>query len=224
MYLIIDTLVQFLFIIVVCATVSCVLPIPYHTTAFPMAQLNEDAVLHIAHEIERAVDDEMARVDNMDDDELYLIRKKRLQQLHEMDKRRVEWQKKGHGQYAEVTSPEDFFNSIKLSERVVVHFMRRSTPRCSVIERHLRIIAAEHFETRFCYVDVERIPSLPERFNVMMLPTLMLVEKQHTFHSIIGFDEFGGTDDFSTEAVKRVLVYYGMINDKGMFAADQNDD
>lgn len=57
-----------------------------------------------------------------------------------------------------------------------------------------------------------------------MLPTLMLVEKQNTFHSIIGFDEFGGTDEFTTETVKMVLAYYGMINDKGMFAADQHDE
>ncbi|CAD2216074.1 ATP binding protein-like protein [Angomonas deanei] len=184
----------------------------------------EQTVLKIAEQIERAVDDEIERVDQMDDDELALIRKKRMEQLKEVQERRIEWLKKGHGQYLEVPSPKDFFDYVQSSERVVVHFMRRSTPRCEIIERHLRTIAAEHFETRFCYVDVERNPSLPQRFNVMMLPTLMLVEKQNTFHSIIGFDEFGGTDDFPTSTVVTVLSYYGMINEKGMFAADQNDD
>jgi thioredoxin-like negative regulator of GroEL len=189
-----------------------------------MANPNEQAVLQIAEQIERAVDDELERVDQMDDEELLAIRKKRMKQLKEVQARREEWVKKGHGQYLEVTDPKMFFDNVQSSERVVVHFMRRSTPRCEIIERHLRIIAREHFETRFCYVDVERIPSLPERFNVMMLPTLMLVEKQNTFHSIIGFDEFGGTDDFPTSTVKQVLGYYGMVNEKGMFAADQSDD
>ncbi|KAG5470707.1 hypothetical protein LSCM1_01953 [Leishmania martiniquensis] len=189
-----------------------------------MANPAEQILLQIAQEIERAVDDEIDRVDQVDDDEILAIRQKRLKQLKETQARRDEWLRKGHGQYLEVTEPKEFFDNVQNSERVVVHFMRRSTPRCEIIERHLRTISREHFETRFCYVDVERIPSLPERFNVMMLPTLMLVEKSHTFHSIIGFDELGGTDDFTTDAVAQVLAHYGMINDKGMFAADQNDD
>lgn len=189
-----------------------------------MANPNEQAMLQIASQIERAVDDELDRFDQMDDDELMLIRQKRLKQLKEVQARRDEWLKKGHGQYLEVTDAKMFFDNVQSSERVVVHFMRRSTPRCEIIERHLRAIARDHFETRFCYVDVERVPSLPERFNVMMLPTLMLVEKQNTFHSIIGFDEFGGTDDFTTATAEQVLANYGMVNEKGMFAADQNDD
>lgn len=189
-----------------------------------MTELQEKAMLQIAETIERAIDDELERVDQLDDDDLALLRKKRLNQLKEVQKRRDEWLKKGHGEYREIASVQEFFDNVKSSERVIVHFMRRSTPRCEVIERHLRTIAHEHFETRFSYVDVERIPSLPERFNVMMLPTIMLVEKQNTFHSIIGFDEFGGTDDFSTDIVKEVLALYGMINEKGMFTADQSED
>ncbi|AYU81864.1 ATP binding protein-like protein [Leishmania infantum JPCM5] len=189
-----------------------------------MSNSTEQALLQIAQQIERAVDDEIDRIDQMDDDEILAIRQKRLKQLKEIQARRDEWLRKGHGQYLEVAEPKEFFDNVKSSERIVVHFMRRSTPRCEIIERHLRTIAHEHFETRFCYVDVERIPSLPERFNVMMLPTLMLVEKGHTFHSIIGFDEFGGTDDFTTDTVTQVLAHYGMVNDKGMFAADQNDE
>ncbi|KAG5496360.1 hypothetical protein JKF63_02662 [Porcisia hertigi] len=189
-----------------------------------MANPSEQALLQVAQQIERAVDDEIDRIDQMDDDEIHIIRQKRLKQLKEMQARRDEWLRKGHGQYLEVTEPKEFFDNVRKSERVVVHFMRRSTPRCEIIERHLRAIAAEHFETRFCYVDVERIPSLPSQFNVLMLPTLMLVEKGKTFDSIIGFDQFGGTDDFTTETVSQVLAHYGMINEKGMFAADQNED
>lgn len=189
-----------------------------------MANPNEDVLLQMAQTIERAVDDELDRIDHLEDDELMMIRKKRVEQLRDVARRREEWVKKGHGSYYEIPSVEDFFTAVKTSERMVCHFMRRSTPRCEVIERHLRAIAQEHFETRFCYVDVERLPSLPERYNVMMLPTLMLVEQQNTFHSIIGFDEFGGNDEFTTDTVKTVLTYYGMINDKGMFAADQKDD
>lgn len=184
----------------------------------------EQAILQMAEQIERAIDDEMSRVDNMDDDDLAEIRKRRMKQLKEMDKRRVEWLQKGHGIYDEVQDLPQFFQVMKASERVIVHFMRRATSRCMILDRHLSQIAKEHFETKFMYVDVERHPSLAERFNIVMLPTLMLVEKQNTFHSIIGFDEFGGNDEFTTDVCCKVLGTHGMLNDKGMFAADQNDE
>ncbi|KAF8285513.1 ATP binding protein-like protein [Trypanosoma cruzi cruzi] len=187
-----------------------------------MENLAENALLRIAENIERAVDDEMEHIDNLDDDELMELRRKRLKALKEMGERRDAWLRKGHGQLQEMADPKDFFNAVEQSERVVLHFMRRSTLRCSILERHLRAIASKHFETRFCYVDVERLPALAERFNVMMLPTLMLIENKKTFHSIIGFDEFGGTDDFSTHTVVKVLSHYGMVNERGMFSDDQS--
>jgi hypothetical protein len=184
----------------------------------------DQVMLKVAEQIERAVDDELERIDHMDDDELLILRRKRIEHLKEMQNRRDEWIKKGHSVYSEVSDPQEFFNIVQNSERVVVHFMRRSTPRCSIMDRHFQRIAAEHFETKFCYVDVERVPSLPQRFNVVMLPHVMLVEKKNTFHSIIGFDEFGGSDEFTTGTVKDVLSTYGMINANGMFAADQSQE
>lgn len=184
----------------------------------------EMAMLHVAEQIERALDDELQRFDDMDDDDLVSLRRKRLHQLKEMQKRRDEWVRKGHGQYNHITDPKHFFEVMKNSERVIVHFMRRSTPRCLILEGHLQNLAKEHFETMICCVDVERVPQLAEKFNVMMLPTLMLVENKNTFHSIIGFDEFGGVDEFKTDVVRNVLGHYGMLNEKGMFAADQSED
>lgn len=184
----------------------------------------EQQLLRAAEAIEAAVDDELQRVDQLDDDDLTAIRNKRRKQLQEMAKRRDGWVAKGHGSYHEITDPKHFYECIKASERVLVHFRRGATARCAIIDGHLQKIARGHFETRFCSVDVEKIPGLPQQFQVTMLPTMMLVEGGKTFASIIGFEDFGNTDDFSTDDVCKVLSHYGMINDKGMFAADQNDD
>jgi hypothetical protein len=184
----------------------------------------ETQLLRAAEAIEAAVDDELDRVNNMDDDEIMLLRAKRKRQLQDMAKRRDGWIAKGHGSYHEVTDVKHFFECIKSSERVLVHFRRGATSRCSIVDGHLQKIARAHFETRFCSVDCEKHPGLPQQFNVVMLPTLMLVEGGNTFHSIIGFEDFGNTDDFSTDDMCKVLSQFGMINDKGMFAADQNDD
>lgn len=181
-------------------------------------------MLQVAEQIERALDDEMERIDNIDDDDIVAIRRRRIQQLKEMDARRVAWMRKGHGQYVEITDPKHFFEVMQSSERIICHFKRRSTTRCEILDRHFRTLAPQHFETMICFVDVERIPSLAEKFNVLMLPHVMLVESKNTFHSIIGFDEFGGVDDFTTHTVELVMNHHGMMNDRDMFAADQSDD
>ena len=178
-------------------------------------------MLQVAEAIERALDDEIAKVDEMDDDDFHRLRTNRMKQLKEMQKRKDTWVSKGHGTLKEVADPKEFFEAVKGSERVVVSFSRSTTERCAVVKNHMSQAAQAHFETRFIEVDVEKIPSLPERFNVMMLPTIMLVEGSNTFHSIIGFDEFGGRDDFTHEVFLQVMKHYGMVNDRDMFDADQ---
>lgn len=192
--------------------------------AAPPMSMQEVAVLRMAEQIERAIDDELDRIDDMDEDDVTILRQRRVAQLKEMAKRRDGWMKKGHGSYNITTDPVEFFKWMKESERVVVHFGRNQTMRCKIVDKHFQNIAPRHFETRFVYVDAERFPNLAERFNVVMLPHIMLVEKQNTFHSIIGLDDFGGRDDFETEKMEEVLCHYGMINDRDMFDADQSEE
>jgi hypothetical protein len=184
----------------------------------------EAQILAMAEAMERAVDDELDKIDQMDDEDMDQIRLRRVKQLREMQKRKDNWLAMGHGRLIEVTDPAMFFDMVKKSERCIVTFKRPVTERCAIIDEHLKKIALSHFETRFMSIDVEKVPSLPQRFNVAMLPTIMLVEKGNTFHSIIGFDDFGGRDDFETETMEKVFMHYGMINDKDMFDNDQTND
>jgi hypothetical protein len=186
--------------------------------------LVEQQLLAVAEQMERAVDDELAKIDNMEDEDLEAVRAARRKQVADMAKRRDLWLQRGHGSYHEITDHKHFFQCVKQSERVVVHFKRKATERCAIIDGHLQKVARAHFETRFCCVDVERVPSIPQEFNVLMLPTLMLIEGGNTFHSIIGFDEFGNHDDFSTDDFVKVLATHGMVNERGMFANDQHSD
>ncbi|KNH00530.1 hypothetical protein XU18_5251 [Perkinsela sp. CCAP 1560/4] len=183
--------------------------------------MNSETLLHVAHKIEEVVDSQIDTVDNLEEDELREIRRRRVDQLKSMQKRRADWARKGHGQYNEILSSQDFFNVCKDNERVVVHFYRTSTERCQILHSHLEKISGKHFETYFGKVNVEKVVGLAEHFNVILLPTVMLIEKAKTLHSLIGFDELGGTDSFSTEKLAHFLGDHGLINLDGMFAADQ---
>jgi len=48
-------------------------------------------------------------------------------------------------------------------------------------------------------IHAEKSPFLTERLKIFMLPTLALIQHEKTIDYVVGFDDLGGTDDFSTE-------------------------
>eukprot|EP01063_Lacrimia_lanifica_P022936 TRINITY_DN30448_c0_g1_i1.p1 TRINITY_DN30448_c0_g1~~TRINITY_DN30448_c0_g1_i1.p1 ORF type:complete len:198 (+),score=116.71 TRINITY_DN30448_c0_g1_i1:54-647(+) len=183
-------------------------------------EMLERQVIAAAEIVEQELDNEIAKADNMDEDDLEVIRRKRLAQLKKAKEQKEKWAAKGHGIMNEFNTPQEFFQACKANERCVVHFYRDATDRCRIMDQHLTKIAAKHFETLFAKVHAEKVEGLAEQFNIIMLPTVMLIEGGKTHHSIIGFDEFGGTDKFPTSRVAEVLGENGMINLDGMLSAD----
>eukprot|EP01060_Flectonema_neradi_P039313 TRINITY_DN85_c5_g1_i1.p1 TRINITY_DN85_c5_g1~~TRINITY_DN85_c5_g1_i1.p1 ORF type:complete len:191 (+),score=40.29 TRINITY_DN85_c5_g1_i1:58-630(+) len=181
-------------------------------------------LVQAAEIVEQQLDEELKQMDELEEDDLDVIRQRRLRQLKKMRDQKERWGRKGHGILQEIRKPEEFFEFCKKNERCVIHFYRETTERCKILNSHLEKLAKQHWETLFAKINAEEVEGMAERFNVYMLPTLMLVEGGKTHHSIIGFDEFGGNDTFPTERISEVLAYHGMVNDKGMFDEDQQDD
>ena len=122
--------------------------------------------------------------------------------------------------YMELTDTKEFFDIAKKSERMVVHFFRGTTPRCEIVDAHLDRLAPAHLETRFVKINAEKNPFLVERLRIVMLPTLVLIRSGHTEHSIVGFDEMGGVDDFSTDDLAHVLAGHKML----FFSGDRSEE
>ena len=66
-------------------------------------------------------------------------------------------------------------------------------------------------QARFLKVNSERCPFLCERLHIWMMPTIVLVKGGKTEHSIVGFDELGGHDDFTTEQLEGLLVSHEVL-------------
>ena len=135
----------------------------------------------------------------------------------------------GHGSYTDLGMgstqdsrdiAKDFFRTCKESERIVVHFYRPSTRFCDTFHAHLAKLAEKHLETKFVKVNVEGCDNnegggasfLVERLGVVVMPTLVLVKDRKAFHHIRGFDELGGTDEFSTNMLAHVLGTHGVTD------------
>ena len=52
---------------------------------------------------------------------------------------------------------------------------------------------------------------LVEKLGIVVMPTLIIIKERKAVHHIRGFDELGGTEDFSTEALEWVLGAHGGI-------------
>jgi hypothetical protein len=160
---------------------------------------------------EEKLDQEIHKLEAMDEDEIERLRRSRMDQMRKLQSQRAEWLSHGHGEYREVQDQKRFFEELKPSPRAVVHFYRPSTRRCEIFDKHLSILARKHVETKFLRVNAEKSPFLTERLKIWMLPTVVLIRDGKTDHSIIGFDELGGNDDFSTELLENILLKYGIV-------------
>lgn len=145
-------------------------------------QAVEQNVLAAAKHVEDQLDDQLHALENLDSDSLETLRHKRLLQLKIQNRKKQEWQDRGHGQYNEILGEKEFFKEIKGEDRLVCHFYRENWPckvchlgfcglvtalqracanrslesccRPQVMDKHLKILAASHLETKFIKVRI----------------------------------------------------------------------
>merc|ERR1712028_232541 len=77
------------------------------------------------------------------------------------------------------------------------------------------IIAKKHPETRIVKINAEKSPYLIEKMMVVVMPTILLVQKGQVQHKIEGFDEMGGFENFSTEYFEWYLGNFKIIDHSG---------
>ncbi|CAN4114620.1 unnamed protein product [Withania somnifera] len=168
-------------------------------------QIMEKQVLTVAKAVEDKLDDEISALDRLDLDDIEVLRERRLHQMKKMAEKRSRWMSLGHGEYSDIPTEKDFFSLVKASERVVCHFYRDNWP-CKVMDKHLSVLAKQHVETRFVKINAEKSPYLAEKLRIVVLPTLALIKNAKVDNYVVGFDELGGTDEFSTEELEERLA------------------
>lgn len=175
----------------------------------------DNYVLAAAQRLEDQIDAEIERLDKMEDEELRVLERKRANDLKKQLKAKETLVSAGHGVYTECPSEKEFFEMWKKSKFVVCHFYRNSTMRCSIVDKHLHILAPKHIETKFCKINAEKSPFLVDRLHVRVLPTVVLCKDGKVVDYIVGFDDLGGVDDFSTEMMEWRIARNGVIDYNG---------
>lgn len=183
-------------------------------------------ILKTAQAQEQAIDAEISKYDELlnNDDALEALRAKRLEQMKAAARTRQIYIENGHGTYVSLGEgrlgsdiAREFFEASKASERLVVHFYRPTTRFCDVFHSHLQKLAHKHLETRFVKINVEEtensgVSFLVERLGIIIMPTILIVKDRKARHQIRGFDELGGTENFTTTFLACVLATHGAIH------------
>ncbi|CAH1642850.1 unnamed protein product [Spodoptera littoralis] len=175
-----------------------------------------DQLLHqVASNMEKQLDNEIERLETMDSSDLEAIRQQRIAEMKKRAKAKQEWVANGHGEYTEIDGEKEFFTVCNKSEHVVCHFYKSDTPRCKIVDMHLKVLAKKHVETRFVKLDVERAPFLTGRLKIRVIPTIGLVKDNKTKDFIVGFTDLGNRDDFSTEMLEWRIARSDIIEYSG---------
>lgn len=178
-------------------------------------QVMEQQLLAVADAMEEKIDREMKELDEMEDEDIERIREKRIAEMKKLQDVRQEWLRNGHGKLNEIASDKDFFEEAKGCKKLVVHFYRNTTMRCKILDEHLKTLSKKHLETKFLKLDVEKCDWIVQRLNIRVIPTLAFVKDGKTKDYMRGFDDVGGTDDFSTDMLEWRLGLADIITYKG---------
>lgn len=175
----------------------------------------ESKLLHVTQGIERQVDAAIEQIENLDVNDLEALRKQRITELKKQEAQRNEWLSLGHGQYEELPEEKMFFDVIKKSKNCVIHFFTNTSPRCAIVDKHLKILAPKHIETRFVKLNAEKCPFLAQNLKIKTIPSIVLVHESVMVDKIVGFTQLGNCDDFSTEMMEWRIAQNKIIDYEG---------
>lgn len=146
----------------------------------------------------------------LDDPELERLHAERISALKKETEKRQALERKGHGEYGEV-SEADFLAEVTGSQRVVCHFYHREFVRCKIVDKHLKTLAPKYIDTKFIKVDAENAPFFVSKLAIKTLPCVIMFRDGVAFDRIVGFQDLGGIDDFSTSTFEKWLLRKGII-------------
>lgn len=167
--------------------------------------------------VEAAVDQELEKANNLDEDDFARIRQKRLAEMRKKQEQAQMNRHNGHGTLTKINDQQEFFGAAKQSERLICVFNRNSNKYGKVMLEHCELLAQRHLEARFVWVDAENAPFLTDRLNIYMLPTIVCVKdnKVHKQHN--GLDEIDGSGKYTSGMLEYLLHTDEMLDEAPLY-------
>jgi hypothetical protein len=106
----------------------------------------------------------------------------------------------------EWTCERSLIHQISQENNVILLIDHPAFPRCAIMRHHLNALAGRVPGYRFYSIQGNRSPFLTGKFFIKVLPTVLVFSAGgNCKDSLVGFDELGNRDDFTTEQLKKRL-------------------
>ncbi|XP_020571586.1 thioredoxin domain-containing protein PLP3A-like [Phalaenopsis equestris] len=160
-----------------------------------------------------AATDEVDLDELLDDPELEKLHAERIAALKKEAEKREVLKRQGHGEYREITEA-DFLGEVTGSQKVICHFYHREFYRCKIMDKHLKALAPIHFDTKFIKLDAENAPFFVKKLAIKTLPCVVLFRNGIGFDRLVGFQDLGSKDDFTSGALEHLFKRKGIIDER----------
>ncbi|CAD7965472.1 unnamed protein product [Amoebophrya sp. A120] len=145
-----------------------------------MAQRVGDKVVtqlyQAAMDTEEQLDEELDRLNKLNEDDLEEIRRKRLEAMKDNHRKAQTAIRNGCGKYDEMKDEKEFFDAAKANKKMACVFYRVGNLNSDVMTKHFETLAQRYVTTRFCCVNAEKVPYLCEKLHIWMLPSIVLIK------------------------------------------------
>ncbi|KAF8621675.1 hypothetical protein AX15_007688 [Amanita polypyramis BW_CC] len=148
----------------------------------------------------------------IENDDNPILRERGLEALRKDVEAMKEMQQNSHGSYTEITDEKEVIRVSAREPRCVVHFYHFNFKRCEIMDKHLSALAMKYFRTRFFRVFVENVPWVVQRLGVKVLPCVICFIDGVSKDRLIGFEELGNNDSFTTALLETRLLSCGVIS------------
>lgn len=139
------------------------------------------------------------------------IREKRMEELKSEMIKLQALKNNSHGTYENILTEKELMEITTKEKICLIHFYHKEFRRCQIMDKHLEIIARSHFNTRIVKIDVDNAPFLVERLKVQVLPCLVAFMDGISLDRLVGFEELGSNDNFTTRDLEKRLAQCKII-------------
>ena len=189
-----------------------------------MGDVMEMATAQTLLAVEAALDAEIEKTENLDEDDYNRIKQKRIAEMKRKAEQEQQNVSNGHGTLSKINDQQEFFAAAKASARMIVIFTRNSNKYGKAMLEHMTLLSGKHLEARFMWVDAENAPFLTDRPNIYMLPTIVCIKdnKVHKQHN--GLNEIDGSGKYSSGMLEYLLHVDEMLDEAPLYEQELREE
>ncbi|OWZ72536.1 hypothetical protein AYX14_02002 [Cryptococcus neoformans] len=153
-----------------------------------------------------------ALLDSLEDSFDYSAhREARMEALSRQIKQVKDLRESEYGRIVEFNEEKALIERMAKEKYCILHFVHPNFKRCDIMDRHLSQLASKHKHTLFLRANVDNVPFLVTKMAVKVLPCVMSYVDGRAVDRLIGFEELGQSDNFTTKALEFRLSQTGVL-------------